>query len=339
MVASSPRGRVSSSGTCLLLLGLAACTSVATAPVTGPVARLDTVPAGKHSVSEGLRGSIRMRFRWPARTPQGLLRKASSIRVVLSDIQGVSVADRVVDRVDDTEVTLSFPDLRPGRYRLSVEARDGRLDLVASGGTELVVRANEVSAAVLTLRRPVTEPVVTGVNPDHGLPGTTVLISGNGFGEAARGPVGVRVGAVAVPAGDVVFRSDSQVIFRVPPAATTSAITLSVLDRELTALSRFTTLASLSVTPLGRPLAPRERSFFFYEARDSEGNVFSGARIPWQVLDWRCIGCPPGDNDVLSVDDRGNVSAEPDLIEGYATVQAGIPPLAVRVTVEVQSGF
>jgi hypothetical protein len=300
-------------------------------PVSHPVAEQRPV--------DDARGSILMRFRWPARDTQGLLRKASSMRIVLSDLQGVAVADRGVDRVDDTEVTLAFPDLRPGRYRLSVEARDGRQGLVASGGTELVVRANEVASAVLPLRRPVAEPVVTGVSPDHGLPGTTVLISGSGFGEASRGPAGVRVGAVPVPVGDVVFRSDSQVIFRVPAAATSSPVVLAVLGRELTASPLFTTLASLSVTPLGRPLAPRERSFFFYEARDFEGKVFPGARIPWQVLDWRCIGCPPGDNDVLSVDDRGNVSAEPDLLEGYATVQAGIPPLAVQVVVEVQSGL
>ena len=320
---------------CFLMVGLGGCPSTRPSAVVAPAEQLMAIAPSTSSA----RGTIRLRFRWPARATQGLLRKASSMRIVLSDIQGVTMADRSVDRVDDTDVTLSFPDLRPARYRLSVEAYDSRAGLVASGGTELLVRPNEVASAVLPLRRPVAEPLVTGVNPDHGLPGTTVLISGSGFGEASRGPVAVRVGSVPVQLADVVFRSDSQVIFRVPATATTSPLVLSVLGKELTAHPGFTTLASVSVQPLGRPLAPRERSFFFFEARDFEGKVFPGARIPWVVLDWRCIGCPPGDNDVLSVDDRGNVSAEPDLIEGYATVQAGIFPLAVRVAVEVQSGL
>ena len=310
-------------------------------PVTARLPATSLAPSAEPlaRVERSRLGGVLFRFRWPPRATQGLLRRASALKIVLSDTQGLVVVGRSIDRVDDSEVTLPFPDLRPGPYRLSVEAYAAGGGLVASGGAELLVRANEMAAAVLQLRRPVAAPVVSGVSPDHGLPGTTVLVSGSGFGEASRGPVSIHMGSVAIQPSFLVFRSDSQVIFRVPPEATTSPILLTVQGTELLAHPAFTTLASLSVQPLGRPLSPRERSFFLFEARDSGGRVFPGARVPWMVLDWQCVGCPPGDHDVLSVDDRGNIAAEPDLIEGYATVQAGIPPLAVRIPVQVQSGL
>ncbi|MBO9539149.1 IPT/TIG domain-containing protein [bacterium] len=282
-------------------------------------------------------GGVVFTVRWPDRAAQYIPASASAIRFgayrpgVASPLATGSVA-----RTLAPTASLAFTALPVETLRFTAEAMDPDGYVGASGSVTVPVLPNTLTPVKFTLASTL-RPTLTGFSPANGCPGQQVTLTGTDFGFSRDATYSISFGGVVLPSNRIFRFSDTAMGFFVPPNATNSAIAVTVSGVSAASTlgdSRFTTIATLSVSPRTATLAPGEHTLdLLLSAQDAFGNEVMSPVVPWGSLGQDCSACGTSDS-VARIDASGRVTRAN--VTGVARFGAGIAPVLATVSIEVQ---
>lgn len=328
-------------GVASLIAGLAACRPVTT--TIGPTQGLalgealgPAAPIGRLVPHEGAHptGTVRVAVKWPDRVVAGL---PSSTNNVTIEVRSSRLTFPRSVRLEGPQVGAysvgSITGIPSGPINVTATAKSLQGTILGTAGAGLVLRPNEVGQAALAWQDPEAATAFNSMSPVNGFPGSFVSIYGEGFGATKGTAFTIAVGGVPVPTADAVRASDNIMVFKVPGAATSSHVVVTVGTSTVKSATPFVKIASVSISPTFAVLSKGATQSFGYTVFD-----FAGAAVPKPSLIWTlpvqaCSGCPDGDIGI--VNPLGVFVVDLDVHRGYGILQLGIPPVAATANIQV----
>ncbi len=231
--------------------------------------------------------TLLVRVAWPrARGAQLLPVSTRTLRVTVRDSADVLVGDLVLSRsAGSVESAGEIGRLPAGPVKVRATALDAASLEVAAGERSLTLVPNKRAVLEIELQ-PTRQPAITGIAPLAGGPGTQVVVSGANFPIDAETEIAVKVGGTAVETANVQVFGADVMAFILPPGATTGAVVVSVDGLSTASAQVFTTVASLSLSPVsGAALATGSSRTFLVTAFDTSSapSPVPGASIAWSL--------------------------------------------------------
>lgn len=269
-------------------------------------------------------GHLDIRIDWPLRKLQLIPDAAKEI--VLTTNPAILPPLKLIRPAS----TASYGPLPIGSYVLSANARDLAGAIVASGSSKVVIVANALVPAALTLEN-TDNPAIIGLSTLGTVPGQRVELFGSGFGYSYNRPFFIQIGG-ATPSNPLRI-SDTYCSFLVPETATNGPIFVTVGSISVESSASFRTVRSLSLVPTVNTVTKPGTASFVAVAKDVLAAAVTGALLPWAVEDATCSLCagPEGNRRAsLGGVTEGIFVTATDL--GTATIRVGHRTSAVTAT-------
>ncbi|MBM3267442.1 MAG: hypothetical protein FJZ01_07325 [Candidatus Sericytochromatia bacterium] len=281
-------------------------------------------------------GAVVVTVRWPTpgRAPQLIPAATKRLHVAaLRPGDPIALDGAILERTPGaTESSATFSNLVPGPLDVSALARDSSGSVLAAGAAAIVVGANEIAHAALTLD-PEFRPSITSLSPPKAVPGANVLVGGTSLAKAGAASLSVAVGGVRVASGDVALTPEGFVSFVVPAKATTSAVLVAVGGVPVTSEMPLVTIASLSlIPPATETFSPNGLVRFKVQAFDTAGKDIGDPLLALALGKRACTPAPCAGRDELNVLDL-LVGTD----AGEAVVTLGSGAAAATATVRVHA--